>query len=126
MEQVMSRPSIALLLIMSAALLIAIPVFNGFTGLQILPREPAKLPVSDHAVERHGVEAIDASYCSKRSDATAFFNPKTERKGYVCMIDGKWAVAITEKDGSPVTSFFKEKLKTIEQVVKYMTNQGYY
>lgn len=93
--------------------------------LFILPLAPAPAsPGLQHAIERHGETAIKAASCIEDPNSHIFFNEQTNRKGYACMIDGRWAVAITE-NGRKVTAFFKEKLKRLDQVIRYMENTGY-
>lgn len=79
-----------------------------------------------HAFERHGIEANMARECSTGQHAlTLFKNPVTGRIAYVCLIDGLWGMHILDEMGNEVTAFLKNKMKTFEQVLKYMRNSGY-
>lgn len=82
--------------------------------------------VSAHAVERHGTAALSAQECKSSTNMKIFHNAATNRSGIVClMADGHWGVVITDEVGREITSFVKEKMKTFEQVLKYMRNAGY-
>ena len=53
-------------------------------------------------------------------------NAETGNIADICQFpDGRWALLITDKNGNDVTGFFKEKLKWIEDVKRYLTNRGY-
>jgi len=80
--------------------------------------------VSMHAIARHGMAAIAASQCADRPQLT-MYNPETGRFAHICLTERGWGVSIVARDGGPVTSFIKEKLHSIEQVVRYLRNTGY-
>jgi hypothetical protein len=80
---------------------------------------------SSHALAKHGEDAVLAQQCKSSSFAYRFYNPVTDRTGLACEVDGKWAVVILDNAGREITSFVKNKLKSFDQVVKYMKNAGY-
>jgi hypothetical protein len=80
--------------------------------------------VSMHAIARHGTAAIAASQCADRPELR-MFNPENGRIAFICMTERGWGVSIIARDGGPVTSFVKEKMRTLEQVIRYMRNTGY-
>jgi hypothetical protein len=81
--------------------------------------------VSMHALAKHGEAAITASQCADRPELR-MFNPENGRIAFICMTSvGKWGVWIVESTGKEVTSFLKEKMKSLEQVIRYMKNAGY-
>jgi len=80
--------------------------------------------VSLHALAKHGVDAVTASQCADYPEAR-LVNPITGRIAFVCLTDRGWGVAIFEADMTPVTSFIKEKARTIEHVIRYLMNVGY-
>ena len=41
------------------------------------------------------------------------------------LLDSGWAVVILDKYGQEVTSFVKNKMKNLDQVLRYMVNAGY-
>lgn len=81
--------------------------------------------VSMHAAVRHGTSAQLAQACKGNPGSTLFVNSKTGRTGIVCQVEGKWAVVIVDQWGKEVTSFVKEKMKSFDQVLRYMKNAGY-
>jgi hypothetical protein len=81
--------------------------------------------VSMHAAVKHGSNAALAQQCKQNPESVRFYNPVTRRTGLVCEIDGKWAVVILDQWGKEITSFVKEKMRTFDQVLRYMRNAGY-
>jgi hypothetical protein len=78
-----------------------------------------------HAIARHGMEARVARECAERPDYI-FHNPQLNRWGYVCMTtSGKWGVVILSETGKEITSFIKNKLNKLSDVIRYMQNGGY-
>lgn len=80
--------------------------------------------ISLHAIAKHGQDAVTASRCADFPQLR-MENPITGRIAFICLTDRGWGVAIFESWGEPVTSFVKEKAKTVEQVIKYLKNAGY-
>lgn len=81
---------------------------------------------SQHAIEKHGSDAwLAAQTCGSHNYSVKMFNPETSRVAFVCLTERGWGVVIESLDGSNVTAFIKEKMKRIEQVVKYLQNRGY-
>ena len=79
-----------------------------------------------HADVRHGVDATAARQCLNGKQHTYLFhNAASNRYGTVCEIEGVWGVVITDEFGREITSFLKNKMKTFNQVLKYMRNAGY-
>lgn len=76
-----------------------------------------------HAMERHGNDAV--AVCNQ-PPIMQLINPATDRQAHICsMPDGKFGVKIVAKDGDTVTAFVKEKMRTVEDVVRYLNNRGY-
>ena len=76
-----------------------------------------------HAMERHGNDAV--AVCNQ-PPIMQLINPTTDRQAHICpMPDGKFGVKIVAKDGDTVTAFVKEKMKSVEDVVRYLNNRGY-
>lgn len=86
----------------------------------------AAITYSAHAIERHGSAAVRVRQClNDKPPLETWTNPVTGRNAHVCQVDkGLFGIQI-EKDGNEITSFIKEKMRTIEQVRKYLTNGGY-
>jgi len=84
----------------------------------------AMVAVSMHALARHGTDAIVASQCADYPQVR-MENPANGRIAFICMTERGWGVSILTKNGDPVTSFVKEKMRTIEQVIRYLRNAGY-
>jgi len=84
--------------------------------------------VNSHALERHGEAVIgSASACfdNANSPRLNFINPTTNRNAQTCFDGDHYYIYVTEANGDPVTMFAKDKMKNIEQVVKYLCNVGY-
>lgn len=76
-----------------------------------------------HAMERHGNDAV--AVCNQ-PPIMQLINPATDRQAHICsMPDGKFGVRIVAKDGDVITAFVKEKMKSVEDVVRYLNNRGY-
>jgi hypothetical protein len=76
-----------------------------------------------HAMERHGDDAV--AVCNQ-PPIMQLINPTTDRQAHICsMPDGKFGVKIVAKDGDTITAFVKEKMRTVEDVVRYLNNRGY-
>lgn len=84
----------------------------------------AAVALSAHAIEKHGSEAILAHQCIDKPNLI-FVNPSNGRTAFVCKIDGKWGIAIVDKDGREITAFIKNKFKSVSQIFRYMRNTGY-
>lgn len=80
--------------------------------------------LSLHAVAKHGLDAVVASQCAERPELR-MINPATGRIAMICMTEAGWGIYIVGRDGDNVTSFVKEKMARIEQVIRYMRNRGY-
>lgn len=80
--------------------------------------------VSMHALAKHGQAAVVASQCADFPQVR-MENPINGRIAFICLTDSGWGVAITERNGQPVTSFLREKAKRLEQVIRYLRNGGY-
>ena len=77
----------------------------------------------EHAVERHGNDAVDV--CNADPLQT-LVNPLTNRSADVCQLpDGRYGVKICGSDGCTITAFVKEKMKDLDAVLRYLTNRGY-
>jgi hypothetical protein len=86
----------------------------------------AAIVYSSHAVERHGQGAIKVRQCLENNGPTEVWqNPDTLREAHICQLDdGKYGIQI-QRFEREITSFVKNKLRTIEQVHKYLDNGGY-
>lgn len=80
----------------------------------------------EHAVARHGAEAIEIKACSEGSDnlIEKWINPDNGRVYWLCDFFGQFALSIEEADGDFITAFVKNKLKKLEQVERYLSNGG--
>lgn len=82
------------------------------------------MPDVSHAFLRHGEESNLGRECQGKG--TLFFNPTTNRFGNVCMTSGGFFGVWISESGREITSFVKNKMKTWEQINKYMENAGYH
>lgn len=100
--------------------LVAVLLVQALQGLQVLN-------VTVHAVERHGIKAVYASHCTDDPGKTDLYNPQLGRWAHICWIPelSKWGVSIVDDAGHEITSFIKEKLDSIDDVIRYLQNNGY-
>lgn len=81
--------------------------------------------VNAHAIARHPDTVNPASQCfDTKGSMQRLINPLTKRNADICF-DGIFYIWITTEKGETVTLFGKEKMRTIEQVIKYLNNVGY-
>lgn len=79
--------------------------------------------ISVHGVSKHGNDAVRARECYE--NGVKRFNPATGRTAWACQTSGGDFGVVIEENGRIVTSFIKEKLRNMEQVLKYLANTGY-
>jgi putative hemolysin len=81
--------------------------------------------VTAHATEKHGAAATATIFCHLNGgDLKKLHNQDTGRNAYLCNVEGKFGVVIEEGD-TIITAFLKEKMKSAEQVLRYLQNAGY-
>ena len=83
--------------------------------------------ISAHALEKHGSDAITAEQCYEKHGALAvYLNPSNQRKVYCVPVPelSRFGVIVTSQEGKIITQFIKNKMKTIEDVIRYITNSG--
>lgn len=77
-----------------------------------------------HAIEKHGVDGLNAYNCSIGSDNLLQHWQKPDgRDVYVCDVNGKFGIVV-EENGNPITAFIKDKFARLEQVERYLINSG--
>ncbi len=81
---------------------------------------------NSHSVEKHGSEALIVRSCLDNfGGIRMFYNPKTNRTAEICFLEnGKYGIQIAEEKNE-ITSFIKNKMQTLKQVVRYVKNTGY-
>lgn len=80
-----------------------------------------------HALERHGSAASDTINCINQGKTIQiWYNPSTNRYAKICMVGDKFGIGIFTDLGDVVTSFVKDKMTNIDQVMRYLTNAGYF
>ena len=84
----------------------------------------AMAALSYHAIAKHGSAAYTAAQCADYPEVR-MVNPENGRIAMICMTDRGWGVYIQEHDGTNVTSFIKEQMKKLTDVIRYMRNAGY-
>jgi hypothetical protein len=132
---------VALAAIVALAVFILFAVFpdqfedmiDWFSSDYEYPTQPVEdvtlMQASDHAVQKHGSVAntID-DICRDTGGVSTMANMNTNRKAVICRleVDGitYYGVSIYEK-GKNISSFLKEKMRTLDQVEQYLNNQGY-
>jgi len=95
---------------------------------EIFADYPQLLADVSHAEARHGPGIVDlADQCLEKHGAVkTMYNQASQRTALVCqMDDGRFIVKIQDAANEVITTFIKEKMKTLEQVVHYLMNRGY-
>jgi hypothetical protein len=84
------------------------------------------ISVTAHAYERHGF-AVDAIlHCwSKGGSVKVMHNPQTGRDAHICRTDGNKFGVVIQEDNTVITSFVKDKMQRLDQVINYLKNRGY-
>jgi len=76
-----------------------------------------------HVIERHGVDGLNAYNCSIGSDNLIQKWTKPDgRQMYVCQVGDNFGIVVEDAEGELVTAFIKDRMKRIDQVVRYMLN----
>lgn len=84
-----------------------------------------------HPLEKHGAEAVAVENCIDGGGTLAvWMNPDTQRRLKLCQIpdgeyQGKYGLHIEEANSEWVTSFIKNKMTKLDQVLTYLANAGY-
>jgi hypothetical protein len=96
-------------------------------GATVMPQ--VQIPsYTDHAVERHSDVIASATTCFSgygTISPQSMFNKNTNRDAWVCQMDGKFFIWITNHDTGDTVTMFKNKAKTLFDAIKYLTNVGY-
>jgi hypothetical protein len=127
LEAASQSPGCALILIVLVlAVGLTFLLYTTETGGEIL--DLMYNSASNHAVEKHGEVSETINSACQGGGIGTFLNPKTGRKAVVCKIevDGKefFGVGVYE-NGNNVTAFLKEKMKSSDEVIRYLENAGY-
>jgi hypothetical protein len=83
--------------------------------------------VSAHALEKHGEDAITAEQCYEKHGAVAvYLNPSNQRKVYCVPVPelSRFGIIVTSEEGKIITQFIKNKMKTVEDVLRYIVQSG--
>jgi hypothetical protein len=104
---------------------------NGSNGDHVIHDELNQdIQAKSHAAEKHSADAVAVRQClDDYGSMHIFFNPNSKRYANICfMPDGKYGIRIVEEVNGKmqeVTAFVKEKLKTWQQMGRYLENGGY-
>jgi hypothetical protein len=104
---------------------------QGMSEADLASASMSKTVVVDaaHAEQRHGLGIVDLTEdCLRKFGAVKhLLNPETGRVADICAdtVEAKFYVKIAEKTGDLVTTFMKEKMKRLDQVLSYLNNRGY-
>lgn len=85
-----------------------------------------QVPLSEHALEKHGHDAEIAQQCLSGKEGFLFVNPATQHIAIVCWLEDRWGIVILcALTFTVITAFVCAKLKTKEKMTEYMHRQGY-
>jgi len=80
-----------------------------------------------HALDRHGTDAEIVRLCMTDPGQPFMIvtNLETGRQAWLRNLpNGRYGIQIV-KDGKEITSFIKEKMRDLDQVLNYLFNRGY-
>lgn len=101
------------------------------TNPVIVAEFEAEIQEKSHPVEKHGEEALAVNACIDAGGQLAeWVNPDTHRRLKLCQIadgkySGKYGLQVLEENSEWVTSFIKNKMTKLDQVLQYLVNAGY-
>jgi len=84
-----------------------------------------------HAATKHGESTVErVNRCFREQGTLTILTRSDGRRAEICKTDdGKFAIRILEGDGSGgwrmVTEFIKEKMRTLDEVFRYLGNSGF-
>jgi hypothetical protein len=84
--------------------------------------------VCEHAVEKHGEDALIVDNClSTKGAHLGVWQRKSDlHLAFPCLTDtGKFGIKFNQCTGDNCTALIKEKMKKLWQIVKYLKNTGY-
>lgn len=95
----------------------------------ILLLQAAPVIYGSHAVAKHGLDAELVRECLEKNPPSAIWRKPDGRILLLCQLpDGRWGVQIRVWDESgawrEITSFIKNKMKSLEQVERWLRNMG--
>jgi len=98
-------------------------------GMVLASAAPSVLYMS-HATDRHGFGAQDVRDCLNKNGTLQVWNRADGRHAFICQLGERmYGIQIAQKDGKgiwhEITSFIKEKLRTLADVEEYLTKAGY-
>lgn len=97
-----------------------------FIVLSVVAAGALMVAVNAHAIARHGTAVTTASECfDHNTPSLNMIRPSDSRNASVCYDGSQYHVYITAENGDPITIFTKEKMKSLDQVVRYLCNAGY-
>jgi hypothetical protein len=83
---------------------------------------------TDHAVDRHSDVIASATTCFSgygTISPQSMHNKTTNRDAWICQMDNKFFIWITNHDDGSTVTMFKNKAKTLFDAVRYLINVGY-
>ena len=104
-----------------------IKIFLAFMIASVLLIGCYQIVYGQHAIDRHGSTAEAVRQClTNNNPVVKLHNPTTGRDASICQIStGLFGIMITEGE-KEITSFEKEKMNTIDKVIRYLNNAGYF
>jgi hypothetical protein len=79
-----------------------------------------------HSVEKHNEKAVAVRECVQQGKVLGtWINPENGRKALICQVGDNLFGIMIMKGKFEITSFLKEKLKSVNDVFRYLSNQGY-
>jgi hypothetical protein len=79
-----------------------------------------------HSVAKHNEKAVAVRECVQQGRVLGtWINPENGRKALICQVGDNLFGIMIMKGKFEITSFLKKKLTRIDQIFKYLSNQGY-
>ena len=120
------NPKTSLLPLLLLFLSIGALIFMFLSTVTALP--PVTAPdYTAHEVDRHPDVISSAVTCFSGYGTISpkmMYNPDTKRSAWMCQLGQGMFIWILDETGNTVT-MFKNKAKTFEDAIRYLTNRGY-
>ena len=83
--------------------------------------------VCQHALEKHGQDAILVDRCLQQKNPMGIWQRKSDgHLAFPCQLDyGRWGIKFDQCTGENCTAFIKEKLKKLDDFLRYLHNRGF-
>jgi hypothetical protein len=112
-----------------AKFLLALVIIGMIVGLVFAIAVPApsfKGELSQHALERHGADAVKAQECFQQNGTMQTWQRPDGRTAYLCAFDlSNYAVSLQDPTDPEPFNYFLQGKTTIVKVMRWLSNSGF-